>query len=280
MKHKVINLNIDYKKLGVENNIFNPSITLYLPDNFPEINMERKRPTVIICPGGAYHGISDREAEPIALNFAAKDFNAIVLRYSCAPITFPCQLLELSAAVAMVRENADEWNVDINKIIVAGFSAGGHLAATLGCYWNKDFVKDFFGFAGGENKPDGLILCYPVITSGEMAHRFSFELLLGDKKDDEEALEMVSLEKQVNDDTPKTFIWHTFEDTGVPVENSYLFASALKKYNIQTEMHIFPRGDHALSLCTDSVFAPGHYNGEADECRAWFEMAVRWIENL
>ena len=146
MKYEVLNIDVDYKKFGADNGGYQPTMTLYLPDNSDKIEAGRKRPTVVICPGGGYSGTSDREAEPIAFQFVAEDCNAIVVRYSCAPARFPCQIMELAWAVSKIRENAEEWNVNLDKIAVMGFSAGGHLAASYGVHWNKDFVKDYFGF--------------------------------------------------------------------------------------------------------------------------------------
>lgn len=278
MNYKVLNINIDYKKIGTDNGGYQPTMTLYLPDDF--LNSGKKRPTVVVCPGGGYAYTSVREAEPIALNIIANDCNAVVLRYSCAPANFPCQLLEVAYTVAKLRENAEEWHIDTEKIVVMGFSAGGHVAASYGSFWNKDFVKGYFGFENGENKPNGMMLCYPVISSGEKAHRGSFDNLLGDKKDDSEMLELVSIEKQVNEDTPNAFIWHTYEDGAVPVENSLLMASALAEKKIPTELHIFPHGWHGLSLCNDMVYKKEDYNGQFNECQAWFDMAMRWLKNL
>ncbi len=278
MNYKCLNIEIDYKKIGVDNGGFQPTMTLYLPENSKEIDINRKRPTVVICPGGGYGMTSDREAEPIALKFLSEDCNTVVVRYSVAPARFPTQLLELAFAVAKVRENAEEWNVDVDKIFVMGFSAGGHLAASYSTLWNKDFIKEYFGFENGEHKPNGMILCYPVITSGEKAHRGSFDNLLGEKKDDPAMLELVSAEKQVNEDTPPAFIWHTFEDEVVPVENSLLMASALAEKKITSELHIFPHGWHGLSLCNDTVY--GEYTGFFPETRCWVDMAVRWLKNL
>ena len=107
-------------------------VEAYITTNSAEINIDRKRPTVIICPGGGYRFTSDREAEPVALRFMAEGFNAIVLRYSVVPIRYPQQLLELAATVDYARKMKDKWNVDNENIIVCGFSAGGHLAASLG----------------------------------------------------------------------------------------------------------------------------------------------------
>lgn len=280
MNYQVFNIDIDYAKLGADNAGYQPTMSIYLPTNSNEIEVDRKRPTVVICPGGGYSRTSDREAEAIAFKFLAEDCNAVVVRYSCAPARFPCQLAELSWAVSKVRENAEEWNVDTGKIAVMGFSAGGHLAASYGTLWNKDFIKKYFGFKGGENKPDGMILCYPVITGGEKAHRGSFNNLLGDKKDDAQLLELLSPEKQISEDTPPAFIWHTFEDNCVPVENSLLMASAMTEKKIPTELHIFPKGWHGLSLCNSAVFHPDNYHGEFDECQVWIDMAIRWLKNL
>jgi acetyl esterase/lipase len=255
-------------------------MSLYLPTNSNDIDPQRKRPTVIICPGGGYGKTSDREAEPIALKFIAEDFNAIIVRYSVAPARFPAQLLELAWSVAKVRENAEEWNVDPDKISVMGFSAGGHLAASYGNLWNKSFIKEYFGFKGEENRPNGMILCYPVITSGEKAHRGSFNNLLGEKAQDEELLTLLSAEKQVNDDTPPAFLWHTFEDDSVPVENSLMMAASLAEKKISTELHIFPHGWHGISLCNETVYHPDKYHGEFDENQIWINLAVRWLKNL
>ena len=280
MIYKVIDIEVNYKRFGADNGGYQPTMTLYLPDNSPEIEVGRKRPTVVICPGGGYGITADREAEGVAFQFVAEDCNAVVVRYSCNPAHFPCQLMELAWAVSKIRENAEEWNVNPDKISVMGFSAGGHLAASYGTLWNRDFIKEYFGFKNEENKPNGMILCYPVITSGDKAHRGSFISLLGEKADDAELLELLSPEKQVSADTPKAFIWHTFEDGGVPVENSLLMATALAEKKINTELHIFPHGWHGLSLANNTVLHPNMYKGEYDEVQIWINMAIRWLKNL
>ena len=280
MIYKVINIDVDYKKFGADNGGYQPTMTLYLPDNSDSIEAGRKRPTVVICPGGAYCTTADREAEGVAFKFVAKDCNAVVVRYSCDPARFPCQLMEVAFVVSKIRENAEEWNVDTDKISVMGFSAGGHLAASYGTLWNRDFIKEYFGFNAEENKPNGMILCYPVITSGDKAHKGSFKCLLGEKAEDPELLELLSPEKQISKDTPKAFIWHTFEDGGVPVENSLMMASALAEKKINTELHIFPHGWHGLSLANNIVLHPDTYKGEYDEVQVWIDMAIRWLKNL
>lgn len=250
----------------------------YILDNSPEIDSYRKRPTVIISPGGGYEFTSDREAEPIAIQMNSLGFNACILRYSVQPATFPTALLELSTAVAFVRKNAEQWHVDANKIIVAGFSAGGHLAASLGVFWNRSFLSERLGVSKEEIKPNGLLLSYPVITSGTYAHRGSFIALMG--KDNGKRLQEVSLEKQVTDQTPPTFLWHTFTDEAVPVENSFLFAAALLKHKVPLEVHIYPKGAHGLSLGTEETKGKDNEFTLQPEVANWIEMAGVWVKNL
>lgn len=250
----------------------------YILDNFPGIDSSRQRPVVIICPGGGYEFTSDREAEPIAVQMNAMGFHACVLRYSVRPATFPTALLELATTINLVRENAKKWNIDPEKVIVAGFSAGGHLAACLGVFWNQDFLGGQLEIPKKMLKPNGLLLSYPVITSGEHAHQGSFDALLGENHT--ATLEDVSLEKQVTADTPPAFIWHTYTDDAVPVENAFLFASALRRYNIPLEMHIYPEGEHGLALATEETYSTISKFGLQKDCAGWVQLAGTWIRNL
>ena len=253
-------------------------LTSFIIENSPEINMEYKRPAVLICPGGAYEFLSDREGEVVAQRFIANDIDAFVLKYSIEKEkVYPLQLLEASAALAYIRQNAEALNIDPNKIIICGFSAGGHLAGNLGVSWQEPFIAESLGINEGENMPNGMILSYPVITGGQYAHRDSFKNLLGNGAN-EENYERLSLEKLVTKNTPKTFIWHTFEDDCVPLENTMLFAEALRKNDIPFEMHIYPKGGHGLSLADKSsanVNDEGHINPHV---ASWFKLAKQWIE--
>lgn len=276
---KTVDINFDYKRLNIDNGGYKPTLSVILPDNCARLYGGRKYPMVVICPGGGYEFTSDREAEPVSLKLAAAGFNTAILRYSVGKAKFPAALFELASAVAMLREHADEWNIDSDKIFICGFSAGGHLCASFGTLWNRDFVKDALGYRMEEHKPNGMILCYPVITSGKKADLSSINALLGDMADDEKMLNLVSAEKQVSSDTPPAFIWHTFTDDDVPVENSLLMAAALKDKEIPFELHIFPRGPHGLSIA-NNITAGGRDNYIIPECQRWVDMAIRWIENL
>ncbi len=255
---------------------FTATLTGYVPDNTPEVDMNRKRPAVLVLPGGGYEYTSDRENEPIALKFAAEGICAFALKYSCDPARFPQALCEALAALKFIRENAEKFSIDSDNIAVCGFSAGGHLAASVGVLWNKPFIAEHIGEYGAIMKPNKLILSYPVIKNGEHAHQGSFNALLGDKVTNPEMLELTSLEKQVSTETPPSFIWHTYEDDCVPVQNSLAFANALVENNVPVELHVYRRGWHGLSLgnyVVDQNRRPNELHVTAD----WFDKAVRFI---
>lgn len=238
--------------------------------------MLKKRPMVIICPGGGYEFVSDREAEPLAVRFLAMGFHAAVLRYSTEPAVFPTALVELAHSMKMVHDYADEWNVDEEKIFVLGCSAGGHLAASLGVYWQEEWLAELSGVKKEWLRPAGLILCYPVITSGEFAHRGSFDRLVKGQES-EELLEKLSLEKHVTKQVPETFIWHTGCDTSVPVENSLMFVSELHRHGVPVEFHMYPVGIHGLSTA-DELSQNSEGRGVQTECTSWLTLVQTWLK--
>lgn len=236
------------------------------------------RPLILICPGGGYEITSDREAEMTALQFLSKGYHAAILRYSTRPSTFPTALLELGKAVSIIRQNAKKWNINTDRIAVQGCSAGGHLAASLATFWKDEFIAETLETKNELIKPNALILNYPVITSGEFANKNSFDALLNGIKT-LELLEKVSLEKQVNEYVPPTFIWHTYEDEFVSVENSLLFVKALKNWQIPTEFHMYLHGRHGLGLANKlTVDRSGH--GIQKECENWILLVCNWLESL
>ena len=254
------------------------TLTGYVMDNSSEIDSQRLRPAVIVCPGGGYRFTSDREAEPIALKMNSFGCQSFVLRYSCAPAQYPTALFELATAVKLVRQRAAEFHVDPQKIVVLGFSAGGHLAANLATKWDQPELTEA-GFVPAEIKPNALALGYPVITSDAFAHEDSINALLGEKAS-EGSLNQVSLEKQVTEQTPPAFIWTTDDDATVPVENSLLYVRALKKVGISCELHIFAHGVHGMSLATKETATLGRPEQISGSVAVWPELFAHWLEEI
>lgn len=257
---------------------------LYIPDTYEEIGYNKIFPCIILCPGGAYAMRSQREDEPTVLRFLGSGMAVIKVEYSCGTEGghYPVQLLQVSAAVILARRNAQKWHIDTEKIVVMGYSAGGHLAATVGVQWQETFICDILGSRAGENKVNGMILCYPVITSGKFTHEDSIKFLLGeDKYQIPSEREKVSLENMVTQNTPKAFLWHTFEDDLVPVENTLKMAQALREHGIQFELHIYPQGPHGLAICEETTAdVKEHLHPSADYVSSWVEHCIRWIREI
>lgn len=235
----------------------------------------RKRPVIVICPGGGYDHTSDREGEIVALKFLAAGYHAALLRYSCNPARFPVAAIELGSLVKQLRENADKWQIDTDNIIVMGFSAGGHLAASYCSLWSGELITGALSCDSGMLKPNGQILCYPVITSGEFAHNGSFISLLGEDYDEMKGV--LSLEKTVNKDIPRTFVWHSYEDETVSVQNSLLYVNALVSAGISAEFHMFAKGAHGVSLGTRLSSKPTGDNIEP-YIESWIDLAINWVK--
>ena len=282
MKYEVIDMKIAHSVQA--------TLTIYAHEDYPQVYGERKRPMIVICPGGGYEHVSPREGEAIALQFMTTGAHAAVLRYDVSGqgAEFPQHLLELAASVAYVRKHAAEYCIDPDKILVAGFSAGGHLAASLGCFWKEKWLEELMQAETGatmkDYQPNGEILAYPVITSGEFAHRGSFVKIMGSEAEQgyaglsaTELEEKLSLENQVTSDFPQTFMWHTFEDGAVPLENSLFFAEALRKAGVNFEYHVFPHGGHGYALATKETAMKEGKEINA-QCAQWIDLFKSWMK--
>lgn len=210
---------------------------------------------VVVLPGGGYTKLSDvKEGSDIAKWLNTLGISAFVVKYRLGPrYNQPNQLLDAARAMRTVRSKAKEWGVDANRIAILGFSAGGHLASTLGTHFDagKPDAKEEIDRVS--SRPDAMILLYPVITMGEFTHAGSKKYLLGENPTPE-LIKLYSNELQVTKDTPPTFIFHTMTDATVPVENAMLFASALRKNGVPFEFHLYEQGPHGVGLAPTNPY--------------------------
>ena len=229
---------------------------------------------VLVLPGGGYQVNAKSEGEPIALAFLGAGVQAFLLEYSVAPARWPQALLETAAAIVYLRQNAARYGVAPDKIAVCGFSAGGHLAGCAANLWNNPVVASKLGLMGEQARPDAAILCYPVITMG----RFGSDMTRSNLFGEDPVVKGTSLEQSVTDRNPPTFLWATYTDGSVPVENSLLYANALRSHDVPFELHIFGKGPHAMGLATgESAWQADHTDAQAS---AWYPLCVNWLKGL
>lgn len=251
----------------------------YFLENYEQIDPYRKRPVILICPGGGYRYTCDREAEAVAIRYNAMGYHACILRYSIKPCEFPQSLCELAWCVSYLRTHAQKFCIDTEKIIPLGFSAGGHLAASLGVFWNQNWLSEQTNLSPDEIRPNAMILCYPVIIYRENGHLESFQNLLGTQYSHDKA-STLSLERSVSRHTPPTFLWHTFEDQLILAEHSLTFANALWKAQVPLELHIYPKGLHGLSLANEETQNIQTGFGIQKHCQSWIHLSGEWIKEL
>ena len=212
---------------------------------------------VVICPGGGYQMLAiDKEGYAFAKWLNGLGVSAFVLKYRLGPrYHHPIELGDAQRAIRTVRSRAAEYGLQPDRIGIMGFSAGGHLASTAGTHFDAGNASAADAIDRASSRPDFMVLCYPVISFGTFAHVGSRKNLLGDNPDPL-LVENLSNELQVTTDTPPTFLFHTTTDGAVPVENSVMFYSALRKAGVPAELHIYERGPHGVGLAlSDPVLA-------------------------
>ena len=271
MKHEIIHLKDYFSFLGEDG--CDPTVEIYLPYNMTEMHRENdKRPCMLVCPGGGYGGCSQREEEPIALQFLSQGYNVFTITYSVAPHRFPTQLREVAALMELIYKNEDDWNCDVSKIAIIGFSAGGHLAAHYSTMFDCKEVREVFPESKSVNAS---VLCYPVI-SVVGGHIGSFQNLLGKESFTAEETDYFSCERHVKDSTPPAFLWHTSEDACVPVINSLMYAQALSEHKIPFELHVYPFGDHGAATCDEQTLDT--VGSGISHAKAWLASLEKWLK--
>ena len=233
-----------------------------------------KRPAVIICPGGGYRFWFEHEGKPVALKYAAAGFHTFVLHYHIGThVPFPTSLIDLGKTIKALREHAEEWGILPDKIAVCGFSAGGHLAASLGVYWNDPDILAACQATQQDLRPNLLILAYPLISTSWLENNGIYGRIAGDTKDPA-LYKKINVHTAVSADTPPTFLTHGAVDIGVPVRDPMNFAMALDAHGVPFEMHIYSHASHSYSTA-DTTSVP---DDQADETIAtWVPLSIAWL---
>ena len=251
--------------LGVGTNDI-PTLTIFLARNSPA-------PTaaMVVCPGGAYFRLADHEGAHYGRWLNEAGISVFVLKYrlGSAGYRHPAMLHDAARAIRTVRARAEEWGVDPRRVGIMGSSAGGHLASTLLTHFDSGQPEAEDAIERESSRPDLGILCYPVITMGQFTHKGSRNNLLGTNPPPD-LVEQMSIEQQVTSNTPPCFIWHTWDDTAVPLENSLQFAAALRKAGVIFDLHIYEHGQHGMGL--------GSREWDESKRHPWTADCLNWLK--
>ena len=266
-----------YEKVLLDERNENVYIKVYVPEK----NDAFVRDAILVIPGGGYGFVGDsREGEPIALDFVQKGLAAFVLNYSVKEkAKFPAPLIETSKAMKHIRDNADIYNINPERVFVTGFSAGGHLTACLGTLWHIDEIYKEVDMPYGYNKPTGILPIYPVITSGEHAHKGTYKRITGSSEPVIEMGRKYSPELHVDEKSSPAFICHTSDDEIVSVHNSLCLAKAYADANMKFELHIFKEGPHGMALGNEITKSRDN-NWISASFEKWTELAKLWMSDI
>jgi acetyl esterase/lipase len=245
-----------------------PTLTLYLPDSIPPGGTPGA--AMVICPGGSYSHLAAHEGKNYALWLNQQGVTCFVLQYRLGSSGYrhPAMLSDAARAMRLVRARAADWKIDPQRVGIMGSSAGGHLASTLMTHFDPGNTNAADPIDRQSSRPNIGILCYPVISMGEYPHQGSKTNLLGINPPPE-LVKLLSNELQVTTNTPPCFIWTTFEDKTVPMENSLMFAAALRKNHVPFDLHIYQKGRHGLGLNDKPPFVNPH--PWAGDCLFWLK---------
>ena len=275
MIHKEISLNPEVPDVKLVTYLLSPS---------REVKVGEKKPAVIVCPGGAYQFLSDKEGEPIALKYNGEGFHSFVFRYHVGTDEYtkqPQPIIDLAKAILIIKQHADEWEVDPDKISICGFSAGGHLCAMYSSLWKDKWLCKTCGCKSEDLKISAAVLAYPMadyVLVETMRRKSPTNLMdqvntvmTGTKDPDMDIIVKCSPLSYVNKNTVPCFIWHTFQDELLDVRNSLHFAEKLSEYQVPFELHVYEEGRHGLALAC-----------EATDCEKQEKerTAVEWFQDM
>lgn len=285
----------------------NARLTAYIPDAAVGYQIFRRRPGIVLAPGGAYLMHATREKEGVAIEFLSKGYNVFLLEYSVgfssrevkeSGVTsmdtknrFPLPLLQLFKAIHIIKQKAEAWNTDADRLFLLGFSAGGHLCGSAGVFWNKREYWEQLSFTPTkeELKTTGMILCYPMLNAspkrtldinrqGSMDATLLKEFLYQTQTPTQEQMDALNLTKHISKDTIPTFIWHSIDDPVVDAADSSRFILALQEMGIDCEYHLFDYGGHGLALANE-VYARNDSENQP-EIAEWTSLADKWMKRL
>lgn len=235
------------------------------------------RPAMLVVPGGGYEFVSQREDEPVALKFLAQGYNCFSLDYTVKTMGYPVQLVEIAMAMAYIRENAEEYFVDAKHVCAVGFSAGGHLVASLITRFNDENVVKAVGKSGEFVKPNAVILSYSVLDLYATDMRHTTRKIVTKEKSD--LIKYLDTVTNVKESCPPAFIWATKEDDLVDASASLKFALEYQKLALPYELHIFEKGWHGLSTADEDVNYADNGKGLTFDCSLWVDLAVKFLKN-
>ena len=267
-----------HKRVFLDSENSDVYIDTYIADNRSII-----RDAMLVIPGGGYRQVcTNREGEPVALAFLAKGYNCFVLNYRVDKVPYPAQLIDASRAILHIRENSEKYNVDKNRVFAVGFSAGGHLAGSLAILHNDNQVLSLLGIEEGENRPDAVIMTYPVVSALLPTHKSSFEQLTRGTPFDkipEDVKRKLSLETRVNNSSAPLFLWHAAGDGLVPTNGTLALAQRYIDEKINVMLKIYPGGTHGLALA-NRLTAEGSPTQMHPIAEKWIDEADEWLQNL
>lgn len=266
---------MQYEKIYLKEGRPDVYLETYISDSLPNVT----RKAILVIPGGGYGGVcADREGEPIAMAFMSYGYNGFVLHYTVGrKEPYPAQLRETTMAIKHIKDNADKYGIDPDQLFVTGFSAGGHLTACAGVFWNRPEATEGLDIPHGYNKPRGIMPIYPVISP--MGHAGSFHNLLCKDHPTADELDYVSVDLHVSADSSPAFIVHTADDQVVDARNSLNFAMAYANAGVSYELHIFPHAPHGVAL-GNAITDCGNPDWNDPMIARWVEMAAYWAEKI